>query len=450
MKMNLNPAQKNLITTFKGTDKYIAKFIKLQESEADLSMQRIGQELLTNTLPKSLFARSIVDLCDNAFREILENIIVYLGPKFVGENLFRKAYSSNLGKNLGDEVATTAAERLNKIKILEGEEKSKLIEDNKTLMPVKAAIAVAALAIPIAEYSLSFVKNLFTLKMFKQSDFNNIANLNKEKNESTQHQGNVKSSAKKHIKIAGAVLAGCLGFSALLATKGKNSTILNHFSEFILAPGSKTFKNDENIAKFFDKYFGLDFKNKNGKLALSNGQITACVTAGFFGYTGAAKDRGKQDYKEVLYRFPLVGFYAISGNELFTKGFKSLMKKTGKCKELFAIEEANKKIKEEIKKEKDKAPKDEKIKAKELIKNEMPTLKDLEEQYAKKLELAKGTPSEAALKAEFKKLFNQKTLLTGAPVLFGFTVMGLFVASCSRFFTQYRFNKDKQQSGNRM
>lgn len=438
MKTNLNPAQKNLITTFKGKDKYIAKFIKMQESEADLSMQRIGQELITNTLPKSIFARSIVDLCDNAFREILENIIVYLGPKFVGENLFRKAYSSNLGKNLGGEVATTAAERLNKIKILEGEEKSKLIEDNKTLMPVKAAIAVAALAIPIAEYSLSFVKNLFTLKIFKQSDFNNIANLNKEKNESTQHQENVKSSAKKHIKLAGAVLVGCLGFSALLATRGKNSTILNHFSEAILAPGSKFFKNDEKKAAFFNKYFGLDFNSKDvvdkagnvvkdefghakRKLSISNGQITACVTAGFFGYTGAAKDRGKQDYKEVLYRFPLVGFYAISGNELFTKGFKSLMQKTGKCKELFDAEAKNN--------------------------GKMPTLKYLEEQYAKKLELAKGTPSETALKAEFKKLFNQKTLLTGAPVLFGFTVMGLFVAGCSRFFTQYRFNKEKENKG---
>ena len=97
------------------------------------------------------------------------------------------------------------------------------------------------------------------------------------------------------------------------------------------------------------------------------------------------------------------------------------MKKTGKCKELFDAEAQNN--------------------------GKMPTLKCLEEQYAKKLEQAKGTHSEAALKAEFKKLFNQKTLLTGAPVLFGFTVMGLFVAGCSRFFTQYRFNKEKENKG---
>ncbi len=117
--------------------------------------------------------------------------------------------------------------------------------DKKTLMPVKAAIAVSALSIPLAEYALSYVKNLFTLKMFKQADFNNIANLNKEKVEKNEHQEKVRSSAKNHIKLAGGLFAGCLAFAALLATKGKNSKTLNNISEAILAPGSKFFKNNE-------------------------------------------------------------------------------------------------------------------------------------------------------------------------------------------------------------
>lgn len=383
----------NLTNALSKKDRLIAKFINLQESEEDLSAQRIGQELITNTLPKSIFARSFVDLCDNAFREILENVIVYLGPKFVGETMFRRAYSNKLGKGLGDQVANTAADLMKK------EDKS----ENKLIMPIKAAIAVSAISIPLAEYSLSYVKNLFTLKMFKQADFNNIANLNKDKKENEQHQQQVKDSAKKHISLAGAIFAGCLAFSALLVTKGKDSKILNHVSEAILAPGSKFFKGKK--AEFVNKYFGLDFRNKNGKLALSNGQVTAAVTAGFFGYTGAAKDRGKQDYKEILYRFPLVGFYAISGNELFTKGFKNLMKKTNQCKELFDLESKNG--------------------------GKMPTLKELEKTVQNK--------------ETFKKLFNQKALLVGAPAIFGFTVMGLFVAGMSRYFTQYRYNKELQE-----
>lgn len=393
---------KDLTKTLSRPYQIVAKFISLQESEADLSAQRIGQELLTNTLPKSIFARSFVDLCDNAFREIFENIIVYLGPKFVGENIFRKIYSKDLDKGLKDGVSTASKELL--------KEKDK---NNKTLIPIKGAIAVSALVIPLAEYSLSYVKNLFTLKMFKQADFNNIANLNKDKKENNEHQGKVRESAKKHIKLAGGIFSGCLAFATLLATKGKNSKLLQSISEVILAPGSKLFKNNPKRAEFVNKYFGLDFRNKNGKLAISNGQITACVLAGFFGYTGAAKDRGKQDYKEVLYRFPLVGFYAISGNELFKECFKKFMKKTNKCKELFEAEVQNN--------------------------DKMPKLSELDN-FVRKLATKNGTTVET----EFKKLFKQKTLLIGVPVLFGFTVMGLFVAGCSRYFTQYRYNKEKE------
>lgn len=403
-----NIIPKEYLNSFSKTERLVARFVHLQESDADLAGQRIGQELITNTLPKSLFARSFVDLCDNAFREILENIIVYLGPKFVGEKLFRKACSKGINNNLKETIAKPAAELLKENNA-----------HNKLLMPAKAAIAVGALAIPLAEYSLSYVKNLFTLKMFKQADFNNIANLNKNKEENKEHQEKVKQSAKKHIKLAAGIFAGCLGFAALLATRGKKSSVLNHISETILAPGSKFFKHNEKRAEFVNKYFGLDFRNKNGKLAISNGQVTACVTAGAFGYLGAAKDRGKQDYKEIAYRFPLVGFYAISGNELFTNGFKKFMKKNNKCKELFEAEAQNS--------------------------GKMPKLAELDN-FAKKLATKNGTTAEA----EFKKLFKQKTTLIGVPVLFGFTVMGLFVAGCSRYFTQYRYNKEKEAEQKKM
>lgn len=406
---------KNLIETLSKKDAMVAKFINLQESEADLSTQRIGQELLTNTLPKSLFARSVVDLCDNAFREIFENIIVYLGPKFVGEKVFKKAYSSKLDKGLQSSVYTEAKDILKDDKITKS--------DKKALIPIKAAIAVSALSIPLAEYALSYVKNLFTLKMFKQADFNNIANLNKEKIEKDEHQKKVENSAKKHIKLTGGLIAACLAFSALLVTKGKDSKALNHISEAVLAPGSKFFKNDEKYKNFFNKYFGLDFATKevhneagevvSRKLAISKGQIVASFIAGFFGYTGAAKDRGKQDYKEVLYRLPLVGLYAIVGNDLFIKGFNNYMKKSGKCKELFEFQAKNN--------------------------DKIPKLMELGN-FAHELASKNGTTA----KAEFEKLLKQKKILIGAPVLFGFTVMGLFVAGCSRYFTQYRYNKEKE------
>lgn len=391
---------KNFINSLPKKYKPVVGYINLQEAEGgSLSTLRIGQELATNLGPKAVFARGLVDLCDNAFREIIEVVIVYLAPKFLGER-FKSLYTpKNAQKSFKDAIATPAAKLLKENN-----------PNNKKLMPVKAAIAVSALAIPLAEYALSYAKNLFTLKAFKQADFNNIANLNKNKMESAEKQKHVETSAKKHIKIAGALYAGFLGFAALLLSKGKNSKTLNSISEAILAPGTKFFKKNEKVKNVVNQYFGLDFSSKNGKLQISNGQITASVLAGFFGYTGAAKDRGKQDYKEVLYRFPLVGLYAITGSDLIEKGFVPLMKKKGKCKELF--EESDKT-------------------------GRMPKLNELED-LAQKLAFKNKTSA----KFEFERLFKQKSTLMMTPFVFGITVMGLFVAGLSRYFTQYRYNKE--------
>ena len=43
----------------------------------------------------------------------------------------------------------------------------------------------------------------------------------------------------------------------------------------------------------------------------------------------------------------------------------------------------------------------------------------------------------------YKKLLKQKTLISGVPFLFGIGVMGFFVAAVSRYFTQYRYDKEK-------
>lgn len=384
--------------------KMVNKFIKLQEDDTSLSTMRLGQEIATNWFPKAIFARSLADLSEVSFLEFTENALVYLAPVLLG-GMFHKAFTAKMPPSVKDGVLTSAEKLM-----------SSQTAENKKLMPIKAAIAVAVLAVPLAEYSLSYIKNLFTLKLFKQADFNNIANLNKDKKEDVQKQKQVKESAKKHIKLAGGIYAGCLALAALLLTKGKNKEGLQSLSEAILAPGSKlkelNILKKEETAKTINKYFGLDFASKDGKLGMSNGQITACVVVGGFGYFGAAKDRGKQNFKEVLYRFPLVGLYAITGSALFDKCFKPLLKKSGKCNDLFNAESPDGKL---------------------------PGLNKLDE-LARKLAKENNTSAEA----EFKKIFKQKALVSLTPFLFGIGVMGLFVAGLSRFSTQYRYNKEQQ------
>ena len=268
---------------------------------------------------------------------------------------------------------------------------------------------MCALTIPIVEFSLNYIKNLFTLKAFKQGDFNNIASLYK-KSEDGEVQARVEKSARKNILRAGGAVALSIAGGVLMAKKGANSKVLQNIGETILAPGTKFFKKNEKARKFFDKYCGLDFNGENGKLALSKGQLTSCVMIGGLGYFGAAKDRGRQNFLETLFRYPLVGFYVITGSELFEDGFKGLLKKAGKCKEVIAKNPAM---------------------------TELPKL-------AEKLAAQRKT----SIRAEYKRLAKQKAIINGVPYLFSIGVMGFFVAGVSNLFTKYRFVKSSKSSGN--
>ena len=284
-------------------------------------------------------------------------------------------------------------------------------EKLKELKPIKAAIAASCLIIPLAEYALCYLKNLFTLKVFHQADFNNIANLNKDKKKIEQRarQEKVKKSAINHMIGAAAVFGGCLATSILLVKRGKNSKALQKLSDFILTPGSVLFKNNEKKAATVNKYFSLDFRDDKGQLSLSHGQLTSCVLLGGAGYFGSSADRGKQNFLETLFRFPLVGFYVVTGSEMFERGFKKLLLK----KESFQ----------------DTISKDLKV----------PSYKELPE-LAKKL----AEKNKTSVENEFAKLCKQKALITSVPFLFGMLFMGMFVAGVSRAFTQYRYNQEQK------
>lgn len=373
--------------------KVASKIIGIQEGGAGLSNIRFIQDSATGLVPKAVFARSKADLGENTFLELSESVLVYYFPTILGEGIFRKLYSKKLPADLKKQIATPAVDLL----------KANNPSVNKKLLPVKVALALSAFAIPLVEYTLNYFKNLMTLKVFKQSDFENIANLNKKKSENTEQAKKVENSAKKHIKLAAGIYSACLALSALLIKKGENSKSLQNISEIILAPGTKFFKDNKKKADFFNKYFSLDFADNNGKLALSRGQLTSCVLVGGAGYFGASKDRGKQNFLETLFRYPLVGFYIICGNELLEKGFRKFLYKNGKCKELI-----NDKL-------------------------EVPNLKDLRS-------IAEKHGGE--IDAMYKKLLKQKVLIAGLPLLFGIGVMGFFIAGTSNLFTKFRYNRD--------
>ena len=391
--------QVTLLNTLSQPLKAAAKFVNSQEQASGLSTTRFIQDTGTCLVPKATFARSKADLAENAFLELSESALVYFVPALLGENVARKIFSKGLSVKEKSLVAASASELMKMNNAA-----------SKKVLPVKAAIALTSLFIPLTEFTLNYFKNLFTLKVFKKGDFNNIANLNRDV-EDVKHKQKVKDSAVKNIKRAGLAFGTALGGAALIAKHGAKSNALQKLSELILAPGTKLFKNNEKLKNFFNKYASIDFASQDGKLVLSRGQLTSCVLIGGAGYFGASKDRGKQNFLETLYRYPLVGFYIITGSDLFEKGFKKLLLKAGKCKET-------------------------------IDKNlETPSFDKLEE-LAKTLAKQNGT----SVNKEFKKLAKQKTLIFGVPFLFSIGFMGFFVAGISNYFTKFRYNQDKQNS----
>ena len=390
----------NLINTLPKALKPAARFVRHQEQASGLSTSRFIQDVTTCLIPKAVFSRSLADLTENTFLEVSEETLIYLVPALLGEKVARKLFSKGLDNNLKKEVATTGVELINKGG-----------KNNKQVLPVKAAIALAAMAIPLTEFSLNYIKNLMTLKLFKKSDFKNIASLENNQ-EDIKHQEKVKKSAQKHIALAGGLYAGCLGLAGVLASKGKNSKILQKVSEFIVAPGNKLFKNSPKAKDFVNKYFCMDFANQNGRLCLSKGQLTTCVLVGGAGYFGASADRGKENLKETATRFPLVALYVITGSELVERGFRKLLQKMGKCKDLI----------------------DNNLNVPDFDK-----LSKLAEKLAEK--------KHTTVENEYRSLVKQKILIKGLPYIFSIGVMGFFVAGMTVHFTKKRYeNAQKKKS----
>lgn len=422
---NNNYKFKNLINepAFQGVKlnkqtKFLNKFIKSQE---DLSTTRFIQGTMTNWFPKAVFSRSLVDFSEFTFLEFLESGLFYFAAPFLGEKLYRnRLFKKVQPKNLRETISKNVVKSLDEI------EKSKFkLETKNRLKTTKAGILLGCIAVPAMEYSIGFAKNLFTLKVFKVSDFNNVANLNKNKNkkEDKEQQKRVETHSKSVLLKTGILSAAGLGAGLLLASRGHNSKSALKFSEIILEPGkviSKGLKklgvNSKKTDEFLKEYLKLDFDNRNGKLALSKGQLAVICTTGLFGYASAAKDRGKLDFYEVWTRVPLVVLYTIFGSSLLDGGFKKLLAKKGKFPEL---------IKKDA--EGNIAP--------------VPTSKDLPA-IAEKLSNLNKTSKDA----ELAKLIKQKSIITGVPYLFSLVAMGFILSGVTRVWTQYRYNHQQKNN----
>jgi len=422
-------AESTLIKSLPKKEKTYYGFIKQREN---LSTSRFLQDVTTNWLPKVVFTRSIADFSEMSFLEYTESALFYFAPMLLAKG-FSKAFSKFAPKNVRNEVKANIAKPTEELLAHSKLNNNAIV---KRSIAAKAAMVLACVSIPAAEYALSFAKNLLTLKVFKKSDFNNIANLNKgEKQlEDKDQQEKVRKSAVKHISTATAVSAVSLGASVGLALFGHKSEALQKVSKGILRPGkliskalSKFGLKSEKLDKNLNTYINFDCDVKDGKPSLSKGQLVVSTVVGFFGYNSAGKDRGRLDQLEVLTRVPIVVLYTIFGSDAFDWAYKHILLHKGKYSDLIKRKPNSKSI------------------------EKIPESKDLEG-LAQKIAKKKNTPVEK----EFKRLVKEKAVISAVPYAFSLLFMGFLLAGISRFWTQYRFNhgnakavKNNKQNTNR-
>lgn len=401
---------------FSRKTRILDKFVKSQEN---LSSTRFIQGTLTNWLPKAVLSRSTVDFCEFTFLELLESGLFYFAIPFIGEKFYRnKLFKAIQPKNIKDTVVENIPKSVETLK-KSGLEKA---TQNK-LITTKAGILLACLSVPAMEYSIGFAKNLFTLKVFNVSDFNNVANLKKEKTEDKEQKERVEKHSKSVLKKAGILSAVGITAGLALSAFGHKSNTAVKFSEVILNPGekianllNKSGKKSEKRDKLLKEYLTLDFANTNGKLSLSKGQLAVTCITGLFGYSSASKDRGKLDFYETWTRVPLVVLYTIFGSAMLDGTFKNMLEKKGKYPDLIKRDSAGNIA-------------------------EIPSRKELP-QIAEQLAKAKNTNATA----ELEKLIKQKAVITGVPYLFSLLAMGFTLSAVSRIWTQYRYNHQQKET----
>ena len=395
--------------------KVLDKFIKSQEN---LSSTRFIQDTATNWAPKAVFSRSPADFAEMSFLEFLESGIFYFAPPILGEHLFRnKIFKAVQNKDIKDKVVELIPKSVEAIK----NNNSLTDTIKRQSIATKAGIALACATIPIAEYNLSFAKNLFTLKTFNKADFNDIANLDKtgkNKKDDTKLKEKVEKHSINQLKKAAIYSSAALLGGLALAKFGAKSDKLQKASEILLEPGKEISKGlhklgikKEGVDKFLDEYTKLDFDEEKGKLALSKGQLALTAISGLFGYSKAAEDRGELDKKEVWTRVPLVVFYTIFGSALFDNGFKKILASKNKFPDLIK-KGANGKV------------------------QDVPKSVDLPN-IAENISKLKNTN----VKDELKRLTKEKAIITGVPYAFSLLFMGFSLSLITRLWTQYRYNK---------
>lgn len=276
----------------------------IRTAENSQSISKFTQDTLSVWAPKCAISRSWAERVEMTFLEFVESGLFYFAPALVGQHIFKKLMFNASPLKKQPQLLKWLSKPL--------AQAPKALQ--KKLLPVKAAVVIASGGILLAEYSLSFVKNLLTENLFKKSKFSDVISLSEG---SIDHQEVTPARIKayRRIKQSFALSAAAIAAAAFIAAKGTKIKGLQ--------------KPLQTLIKHLDFNF-----SKNGDYGLNRSQMRLTIFAGVIGYHDAARDN--LELFEVFSRVAMVvAPYLMFGDQLIQGAmaqhwFKGLLNKTAK------------------------------------------------------------------------------------------------------------------------
>ena len=266
-------------------------------SSAGFEMTKFMQDTASSLGGRLFSSRSNSESAEISFIEVMESLLVYFGVSRFAKHVFHPLYSRLAGAHEPGKPAAFKAI---------GEYAPKAL---KHMAPVRAATILATLGTTVigGEFVLLFLKNLMTLKVFKQDNFSDVVNLSQGKVVDPEASA-VGQKARQRIKLYSGVALGTVVAGGLLAAFGPRSKSLQRLSH--------------GISKALDFHFVKNEKTGTVKAGLSLPLMTAFMGLAFLGYQDAARSRLER--VEVGVRQLILFPYLLVGQEALTRGIRRL------------------------------------------------------------------------------------------------------------------------------
>lgn len=420
-------------------ERNVGKLLNVSEGQNGLSWMSFLRDTMVGWFPKVAVSRSIIEISESTFLEILESIVIYFSVPFAARgmnNFYRKQAEIGYNKPLNREWISKSVGELAKMATKGGDKALK--EQLPRILSVKAATILGPMvAVGLGcEYLISYSRNLMTAKVFHKDKFSDVVNLSKGEMKSGEESEVVKKSTQRVLATLG-IMGGTFLSSVALARFGHKAPALklDGMKKALKGTILSKWANRQPDTLFAATVKHFDYDTRKGGFSLSSNQLRWYMATSIPAYADAARDKLEQ--VESVSRLGVIMGYLAFGQQALEKGMLSIMKnrRSDLYNAMIKTDADGRPTVMRLTEVVDRALKRAGKDAHSI--NVKPDGELLEKAYELTGKLVKEDP-------ELRNAVLGKNVLFGVPMLVGILGTGVGVTLLNQFWTKYRFKQAEQ------